>query len=522
MCEELGYSASEDKQGECLRLLEFVTGIVPSQMKLWKSNGLNMWPNVIAFVRSEAESRGRVRCVKLPMKWESDGVYTIVEQGEDKVEFHVRQQASGEKILICEDMWTGAAAMASQLRLETNWSETGCTLELAEDVDIDGFKSLKVGVLFRQHTQKRTLAFEPISDGSQGVLCLKRHTIVQAWTISSDSRESRFVSRQRLVANMCLARRNGVSLGMHCRHSLFENCGFACGRSGKHCLTGGANREVNKGAVSKRASCLCVPWLVRERGGVQFNNSHVCLFYSCLAPLAACIVAKRAILFRGLLGEHTSTLSIACRATRCVTDSARAHLQPFQYWDMHRLEITSVPTVRNMSFSLTKSIARGANDEYKVDLLVEEHSLHHLCWHARRLFDSIGFEEKNRDTNLSRVWKREYVKWAEWATSIGMSAVTLSGRSLLSLHATGSDASGAKDCYWLETRLLLLVLTAYMKHRQASTDKQKCRDMLSLLVSFCTPSTCTAPDLISVEHKVLCFHNVDDEGYCEHVREHME
>eukprot|EP00971_Amphidinium_carterae_P318875 6338532-Amphidinium_carterae.2 len=133
-----------------------------------------------------------------------------------------------------------------------------------------------------------------------------------------------------------------------------------------------------------------------------------------------------------------------------------------------------------------------------------------------------SFEEKNRDTNLNRVWKREYVKWAEWATSVGMSLDQLSGRSILSLHATGSDTRGAKDCYWLETRLLLLVLTAYTRHRQSSTDKQKCRDLLSLLVQFCTTSSCTAPDLITVEHKVLCFHELDDEGYCLHVREHME
>eukprot|EP00971_Amphidinium_carterae_P336133 6472330-Amphidinium_carterae.1 len=158
MCEEAGLSCSEDKQAECLRLLEYVTGIVPSQMKLWKSNGMNVWTSVITFLKAEAESRGRVQRVMLPMEWEKHGVYTIVECDEDKLDFHVQQQVTGEKILITEEMWMGAAAMASQLRLETNWSETGSTLELTEDVEIDNFKSLKIGVLFRQHVAKRTLA----------------------------------------------------------------------------------------------------------------------------------------------------------------------------------------------------------------------------------------------------------------------------------------------------------------------------------------------------------------------------
>eukprot|EP00971_Amphidinium_carterae_P167220 3313350-Amphidinium_carterae.1 len=166
MCEEAGLSASEDKQAECLRLLEFVTGIVPSQMKLWKSNGLNVWSSVIQMFRAEAESRCRVQRLRLPMQWEKDGVYTIVERDEEVLEFHVQQQVTGEKILITEEMWMGAAAMSSQLRLETNWSETGSTLELTEDVQIDNFKSLKIGVLFRQHGANRVLAVCDAADGA--------------------------------------------------------------------------------------------------------------------------------------------------------------------------------------------------------------------------------------------------------------------------------------------------------------------------------------------------------------------
>eukprot|EP00971_Amphidinium_carterae_P345776 6486900-Amphidinium_carterae.5 len=158
MTEELGLNACEEKQGEALRLLEYVTGIVPSQTKLWKSNGLNLWPALIEFLQKEAEMRGRVQSLKLPMNWESDGVYTIVEGNEDKLEFHVAHRTTGEKVLVTEEMWTGACAMASQLRLETNWSESGCMLELVEDVDIDNFRGMKVGLLFRQQSVKKTLA----------------------------------------------------------------------------------------------------------------------------------------------------------------------------------------------------------------------------------------------------------------------------------------------------------------------------------------------------------------------------
>eukprot|EP00971_Amphidinium_carterae_P234492 4652883-Amphidinium_carterae.3 len=158
MFENGGVTASEDKQAEALKLLEYVTGIVPSQTKLCKSNGMNKWPVVIEFLQKEAELRGRVKCLKLPMQWEVEGVFRILECEQDKLEFHVQQQVTGEKVLITEEMWGGAAAMSSQLRLETNWSESGCTLELQKDCDIEGFRPLKVGVLFRQHAAKKTLA----------------------------------------------------------------------------------------------------------------------------------------------------------------------------------------------------------------------------------------------------------------------------------------------------------------------------------------------------------------------------
>eukprot|EP00971_Amphidinium_carterae_P345774 6486900-Amphidinium_carterae.3 len=175
-----------------------------------------------------------------------------------------------------------------------------------------------------------------------------------------------------------------------------------------------------------------------------------------------------------------------------------------------------------MTYSLAKSLARGSDDVLTVDLLVDEAEPASLWWHARRWFDSIGFQERGKETNLNKVWKREFSKWSEWSSSIGLAAEELSARSLTSLQATGSDTRGARDCYSIETRLLLLVQIGYMLHRQSVRDRQRCRDFLELLLQYCTPSSCAAPDAFAIESKVLCFHALDDAGFCAHARDHLE
>eukprot|EP00971_Amphidinium_carterae_P107696 2132503-Amphidinium_carterae.1 len=175
-----------------------------------------------------------------------------------------------------------------------------------------------------------------------------------------------------------------------------------------------------------------------------------------------------------------------------------------------------------MSYSLKRSIGRGADQHYSVDLLVDEVGEGRLAWQARRVFDAIGFEERGKETSLSKVWKREFVKWTEWCASVGYDSNLCSGRSIKSLQALGSNTKGAKDTFWLETKLLLLVLTAYSLLRQSGTDKQRCRDMLTVLLQFCSSNNCQPPDACHIENKVLCFDDLDDSGFCRHVRDHQE
>eukprot|EP00971_Amphidinium_carterae_P217615 4319788-Amphidinium_carterae.1 len=175
-----------------------------------------------------------------------------------------------------------------------------------------------------------------------------------------------------------------------------------------------------------------------------------------------------------------------------------------------------------MSYALCRSIARGANQQYEVDLVVDEQPESRLAWHARRIFDSIGFEDRGKETSLSKVWKREYSKWTEWCASVDFPSNVFSGRSMKSLQASGSQTTGAKDVYWMETRLLLLVLVAYTLHRQSGSDKQKCRDLLGLLLQFCTSSDCVPPDACDPGNKLMCFDDLDDSGFCSHYRAHRE